>query len=128
MYEIEQDVKMLIQESLMKRIYRIGNLDNIYDNNALISRWITDIMALGFNDTDVNTAAKDIFELQEPLVGNQSMEDLRARLYLSLNRFTDEVMAFKEYVDNRDVMSDDEIIKTVQSLLDGVEPGEFMIA
>ena len=73
MYEVEAMVKQLIRESLEKRIEGRDHIDNIHDNNTLVTNWITDIMALGFNNCDVDAAAYDIYEVQLPLFGEQSI-------------------------------------------------------
>ena len=128
MYEVEAMVKQLIRESLEKRIEGRDHIDNIHDNNTLVTNWITDIMALGFNNCDVDAAAYDIYEVQLPLFGEQSIEELRARLFFSLNRFSDEVMAFQTYVEKRDTFDDVLILRKVSEILEDIESGDFMLS
>ena len=129
---IENEVKNLIKKSLEKRLIGWDNIDPMLDNFSLIDQWITDIMALGYNDSDVEESAKDIFELQIPLMGitihERFLEDYRARLFLSNNRFTDEISAFKKYYELRDKESEKVILYAVKKELEFVEPGSFMLS
>ena len=127
MYEIEETVKELIIESLNKRIAEIERVDNLYSNDTLVKRWLTDIMALGYNENDIELAAQDILELGNPFE-EQSLENLRGRLYLSLNRFCDEILAFQTYVKDRDFMDDEALLEHVREELTDVEEGEFMFS
>lgn len=83
----------------------MGPIDNIFDNDTLVNNWLTDIMALGFNHQDPEATTRDIYELQEPLMEAiipwRSIEEMRARVYLTWNRFTAEILAFERYVELR---------------------------
>ncbi len=122
---MEETVKIMIRESLERRLFGWDNIDNLVSNNSLIDRWITDIMALGYNNCDVDAAAHDIFEFQSVLI-EVSIEDIRARLTLSLNRFGEEIAAFQKYVELRD-KDDDTIRDAVVDELEFVEEGDFII-
>ena len=122
---MEETVKQMICESLELRLSGWGDIDNILNNDALIKRWITDIMALGYNNCNVDDAAKDIFEIQSVLC-KVSIEDIRARLTLSLNRFSDEIAAFQKYVELRE-RDEDTIEEAVASELEFVKEGDFII-
>ena len=127
MYEIEGTVKELITESLKKRIAKIEQVDNLYSNDALVKRWLTDIMALGFNENDIELAAQDILEVGNPFE-EQSLENLRGRLFLSRNRFCEEILAFEAYVKARDFEDDETILNMVHDELADVEDGDFMLS
>lgn len=124
MYEVESQVKNWIILSLVNRLEGWDAIDNIHSNNELIQQWVTDIMALGFNGGNVEDAANDIADLQP----GKSIEDIRARVLLSFNRFGEEVAAFQSYVECRDEDDDETIIKKVREELEGVELGDFIIA
>ena len=84
-------------------------------------------MALGYNDSDIELAAQDIYEMKAALLEKISIEDIRAFLCLVNNRFTDEIMAFTRYVELRDE-DESEIISAVQEELNLVEEGDFMFS
>lgn len=128
--QLENKVKELIIASLQKHIKGVGRIDDIYDNEYLLNNfWLTDIMALGFNESNFEAAAQDIYEIQKPLMGvlipERSIEDIRARVFLSYNRFTSEVMAFERYVELRDSEPEDAVLFAVKEELRGVENGDF---
>lgn len=127
MYEIEESVKKLIVESLNKRIVDIERVDNLCSNDTIVKRWLTDIMALGYNENDIELAAQDILEIGNPFE-TQSIEDLRGRLFLSQNRFCDEILAFQAYVNDRDHLDDEALLEHVREELADVEEGEFMLS
>lgn len=122
---MEETVKQMIRESLEQRLSGWDNIDNILNNNSLINRWITDIIALGYNNCDIDAAAHDILEFQTALI-EVSIEDIRARLSLSFNRFGDEIAAFQKYIELRDE-DEDTIEKAVATELELVEEGDFLI-
>ena len=126
--EIEGIVKDLIRESLEKRLEGIGPIDNILNNSALIERWLTDIMVLGYNHGDIEAAVKEVYEVQYPYVGEQSFEELRNRLYLSSNRFWDEIMAYQSFADHLGELEEEDILALVEKWLEPVEPGDFMLS
>lgn len=128
MNNTEETIKTLIKESIMKRIEGLGRIDNILNDSALIECWLTDIMALGYNQSNIETAVRDLYEIQYPLKGAQSFEYLRARLSLTMNRFPDEVMAFQTYAENRSIDNDDSIVKKVKEQLSDVPSGDFMFS
>ena len=127
---MEEKVKELIRESLYKHIKGIGKIDNVYDNDVLVNNWLTDIMALGFNHQNVETAVQDIYELQAPmmecgLIPVRSIEEMRARVFLSWNRFSTESVAFERYVELRDTESEDAVLFAVNEELEMVDEGDF---
>ncbi len=126
--EIEGIVKDLIRESLEKRLEGMGPIDNILNNSALIERWLTDIMVLGYNHGDIEAAVKEVYEVQYPFVGEQSFEELRNRLYLSSNRFWDEIMAYQSFADHLGELEEEDILALVEKWLEPVEPGDFMLS
>lgn len=128
--QLEEKVKDLIRESLNLHIEGHDNIDNMLDNNTLVNNWLTDIMALGFNHQDLEAASQDIHELQVPLmeiglIPLKTIEDIRARVYLTFNRFSSEAFAFEKYVDLRDSESEDAVLYAVREELDMTEAGDF---
>jgi hypothetical protein len=127
---MEHIVKDLIRESLNKRIEGHGSIDTILSNSKLIDCWLTDIMALGYNDSNIEQAVEDVYELQKPmievLVPEKSIEDYRARLFLSINRFSDEIFAFQKYLELKDSASEEVVIWKVKEELENVEEGDFI--
>lgn len=123
---MEKEVKRLIKESLYKRLVGHDEIDTILTNEALVDKWITGIMALGYNDSDIELAAQDIYEMKTTILGEISIEDIRAFLCLINNRFAEEIMAFARYVELRDE-NDSEILSAVQEELSFVEEGDFML-
>jgi len=124
---MEIKVKQLIKESLYKRLVGHGEIDTILNNYTLVEKWTTGIMALGYNESDIELAAQDIYEMKAALLEKISIEDIRAFLCLVNNRFTDEIMAFTRYVELRDE-DESEIISAVQEELNLVEEGDFMFS
>ena len=126
--EIEGIVKDLIRGSLEKRLEGMGPIDNILNNSALIERWLTDIMVLGYNHGDIEAAVKEVYEVQYPYVGEQSFDELRNSLYLSSNRFWDEIMAYQSFADHLGELEEEDILALVEKWLEPVEPGDFMLS
>lgn len=122
---MEETVKQMIRESLEKRIYGLDRIDNILTNDVLISRWLTCIMALGYNQNEIEAAAQDIFEMQA-YFSNNSIEDVRARVCQSQVRFGEEIAAFMRYVEMRDSESDAAIERAVAEELELVEEGDIL--
>ncbi len=127
---MEAKVKELIRESLYKHIKGIGKIDNVYDNDVLVNNWLTDIMALGFNHQNVETAGQDIYELQVPMmecgmIPVRSIEEMRARVFLTWSRFSTECMAFERYVELRETESEDAVLFAVREELEMTEEGDF---
>ena len=121
--QLEEKVKDLIRESLNLHIEGHDNIDNMLDNHTLVNNWLTDIMALGFNHQDLEAASQDIYELQVPmmeigLITMKTIEDIRARVYLTFNRF-------EKYVELRDSESEDAVLYAVREELDMTEAGDF---
>jgi len=125
---MENLVKNLIKESLNKRIKGHGNIDSMFDNEELIEGWLDDIMLLAENkelELDLNaliTAAYGVF-LEGGYEG--SLEDCRAELFLSYNRFSEEISAYQKYIELRDSATEDVIIFKVKEELEFVEEGDF---
>lgn len=129
---MEQKVKDLIRKSLYKHIEGVGRIDNVYDNDVLVNNWLTDIMALGFNHQDPEAATQDIYELQAPMMESdlipwRSIEEMRARVYLSWTRFASECMAFERYVELREKESEDAVLFAVKEELEMTEKGDFQL-
>ncbi len=130
MREHEETVKQLIMKSLEKRISGRGRIDPDIANRELVERWVTDIMAIGFNNDDLEAAAKDIYEIQKPLEGVTTplvlMEDIKGRIFWSSTRFSEEIEAFKAYVEFRTTASGEILIHEVKKALSDVEAGSLM--
>jgi hypothetical protein len=124
---MEKEVKQLIKESLYKRLVGHDEIDTIFDNNALVDKWITGIMALGYNDSDVELAAQDIYEMESSIYGKISIEDIRALVFLINYRFPEEVMAFTKYVELREKKAEAVVISAVEDELSFVEEGDFLL-
>jgi hypothetical protein len=129
---MEQIVKKIIKESLEKRIIGWENIDPTLSHSALIDQWLTEIMALGYNDFNVETAAMDIFEIQQPLMGvlipEKYLEDYRASVFLCNNRFCEEISAFQKYVELREKESDEVILYAVKQELEDIDEGSFVLS
>ena len=123
---MEKEVKRLIRESLYKRLVGHNEIDTILTNDALVDKWITGIMALGYNDCDVEKAAQDIYEMKSALLGEISIEEIRAFVYLVNYRFAEEIMAFTRYVELRNE-DDSKILSAVEEELSLVEDGDFLL-
>lgn len=124
---MEEVVKQMILASIRKRLVGWDNIDNLMSNEDLIKQWMIDIMALGYNNYDVEAAAQDIFDLQSRF-GQVSIEDLRCRICLSLNRFGDEISAFQKYVELSESADEKTIRAAVAEELENVKEGEFILA
>lgn len=124
---MEAIVKQMIKGRLEKRLLGHDDIDNQLTNNALIDRWLTCIMALGRNNSDVEAAAQDILKVQSMLF-DISIEDIHARVSQVLCRFGDEVAEFSKYVELRDTADDDTIREAVEEELDWVLEGDFILA
>lgn len=125
---MEGEVKKLIRESLYKRLVGHDEIDTILDNNALVERWITAIMALGYNDSDVEQAAQDIYEMESSISGEISIEDIRALVFLVNYRFPEEVLAFTKYVELCEKKAEAVVISAVEEELSYVEEGDFILS
>ena len=123
---MEKEVKRLIRKSLNKRLVGHDEIDTILTNDALVDKWLTGIMALGYNDCDVEKAAQDIYEMKSALLGEISIEDIRALVYLVNYRFAEEIMAFTRYIELRNE-DDSKILSAVEEELDLVEEGDFLL-
>ena len=130
--ELEEKVKDLIRESLYTHIKGCGNIDNMLDNYTLVNNWLTDIMAIGFNHHDFEAASQDILEIQFPLmkaglIPLKTIEDIRAPIYLTYNRFSSEAFAFEKYVDLRETEKEDAVLYAVREELEMTEEGDFKL-
>ena len=123
---MEKEVKQLIKESLYKRLAGHDEIDTILNNDALVEKWLTGIIALGYNDGDVEKAAQDIYEMKSALLGEISIEDIRAFVYLLNYRFAEEITAFTRYVELRNE-DDSKILSAVKEELKLVEEGDFLL-
>ena len=124
---MEEEVKRLTRYSLYKRLVGHDDIDTVLNNDALVEKWLTGIMTLGYNDCDVELAAQDLYEMKTAILGEISIEDIRAFLCLVNNRFAEEIMAFTRYVELRDEY-DSEILSAVQEELSIVEEGDFLLS
>ena len=123
---MEKEVKRLIKESLYKRLVGHDEIDTILNNDALVEKWLSGIMALGYNDCDVEKAAQDIYEMKSALLGEISIEDIRALVFLVNYRFAEEIAAFTRYVELRNE-DDSKIISAVKEELNLVEEGNLLL-
>ena len=124
---MEKEVKRLIRKSLNKRLVGHDEIDTILTNDALVDKWLTGIMALGYNDCDVEKAAQDIYEMKSALLGEISIEDIRALVYLVNYRFAEEIMVFTRYVELR-WKDESKILSAVKEELNLVEEGDFLLS
>ena len=123
---MEEEVKQIIKESLYKRLVGHDEIDTILTNDALVDKWLTGIMALGYNDCDVEKAAQDIYEMKSALLGEISIEDIRALVFLVNYRFAEEITAFIRYVELRE-KDEAKVISAVKEELNLVEEGDFLL-
>ena len=123
---MEKEVKRLVKESLYKRLVGHDEIDTILTNDALVDKWLTGIMALGYNDCDVEKAAQDIYEMKSALLGEISIEDIRALVFLVNYRFAEEITAFIRYVELRE-KDEAKVISAVKEELNLVEEGDFLL-
>ena len=110
---MEEKVKKLIKESLNRRLVGHGDIDTIYPNHVLIERWLTAIMALGYNDSDTELAAQDIYEMKSAF-SEVSIEEIRAFVNLVNYRFPEEIMSFTKYAEMHEENEDSTVISSVQ--------------
>ena len=87
-------------------------------------------MALGFNHQNVETAVQDIYKLQASMmecgmIPVRSIDEMRARVFLSWNRFSSECMAFERYVELRDAETEDAVLFAVREELEMTDEGDF---
>ena len=123
---MEEEVKHIIKESLYKRLVGHDEIDTILTNDALVDKWLTGIIALGYNDCDVEKAAQDIYEMKSAILGEISIEDIRALVYLVNYLFAEEILAFTRYVELRE-KDESKIVSAVKEELDLVEEGDFLL-
>ena len=123
---MEEEVKHIIKESLYKRLVGHDEIDTILTNDALVDKWITGIMALGYNDCDVEKAAQDIYEMKSAILGEISIEEIRAFVYLVNYRFAEEITAIIRYVELRE-KDEAKVISAVKEELNLVEEGDFLL-
>ncbi len=122
---LEDKVKVLIKDSLNKRIAGLGAIDNITSNETLIEHWMTAISVLGKHDENVELAAEELNAIQS-IFGPASIEDTRAFLFLASNRFCEEIAAYCKYLELKDDEQESIILHEVRKELEYVEVGEFM--
>ena len=122
---LEYKVKVLIKNSLNKRIAGLGDIDNISSNELLIQHWMTAISVLGKNDENVELAAEELNTIQS-IFGQASIEDTRAFLFLASNRFCEEIAAYCKYLELKDDEQESIVLLEVAALLESIEEGELM--
>ncbi|MBR5730075.1 MAG: hypothetical protein IKX61_07735 [Prevotella sp.] len=124
---MEEEVKRLIKESLNKRLVGHGDIDTFYPNHVLIEEWLTDIMALGYNDSDTELASQDIYEIKR-MFDDVSIEEIRAFVSLVSYRFPEEIMAFTKYAELHEEEEESVVISAVKEELSFVEEGDFTLS
>lgn len=124
---MEKEVKRLIRENLYKRLVGHDEIDTFLTNDAMVEKWLTGIMALGYNDCDIEKAAQDIYEMKSALLGEISIEDIRALVFLVNYRFAEEISAFTRYVELRE-KDESKVLLAVQEELSLVEEGDFLLS
>lgn len=122
---LEYKVKVLINNSLNKRIAGLGDIDNITSNELLIQHWMTAISVLGKNDENVELAAEELNTIQS-IFGQASIEDTRAFLFLASNRFCEEIAAYCKYLELKDNEQESIVLLEVAELLESIEEGELL--
>lgn len=122
---LEYKVKVLIKNSLNKRIAGLGDIDNISSNELLIQHWMTAISVLGKNDENVELAAEELNTIQS-IFGQASIEDTRAFLFLASNRFCEEIAAYCKYLELKDDEQESIVLHEVAELLQFIEEGELL--
>ena len=124
---MEEEVKRLIIDSLNKRLVGHGDIDTVYPNHVLIEKWLTAIIALGYNDSDTELAAQDIYEMKS-MLDDVSIEEIRALVSLVNYRFPEEVMAFTKYAELHEEEEESVVISAVNEELSYVEEGDFTLS
>ena len=124
---MEEEVKRLIKECLNKRLVGHGDIDTVYPNHVLIEKWLTPIMALGYDDSDTELAAQDIYEMKS-MLDDVSIEEIRAFVSLVNFRFPEEIMAFSKYVEQHEEEEESVVISAVKEELSYVEEGDFTLS
>lgn len=124
---LEDKVKVLIKNSLNKRIAGLGGIDNITPNEVLIEHWMTAISVLGKNDENVELAAEELNAIQS-IFGPASIEDTRAFLFLASNRFCEEIAAYCKYLELKDDEQESIVLHEVRELLEFIEEGELLFS
>ena len=122
-----EEVKRLIIDSLNKRLVGHGDIDTVYPNHVLIEKWLTAIIALGYNDSDTELAAQDIYEMNS-MLDDVSIEEIRAFVSLVSYRFPEEIMAFTKYSELREEEEESVVISAVNKELSYVEEGDFTLS
>ena len=131
--EVEKELKQLILDSILKKLEGFDNVDPEIDNYSLAKdRWTTEIMALGYNNHNIEAAAMDIYELQKPLMGvlipERLFEDYRASLFLCQNRFSEEIFAWAKYMEIRENSTYEQILDAVKEKLEDIDEGSFILS
>ena len=124
---MEEEVKRLIIDSLNKRLVGHGDIDTVYPNHVLIEKWLTAIIALGYNDSDTELAAQDIYEMKS-MLDDVSIEEIRAFVSLVNFRFPEEIMAFSKYVEQHEEEEESVVISAVKEELSYVEKGDITLS
>ena len=124
---MEEEVKRLIIDSLNKRLVGHGDIDTVYPNHVLIEKWLTAIIALGYNDSDTELAAQDIYEMNS-MLDDVSIEEIRAFVSLVSYRFPEEIMAFTKYAELHEEKEESVVISAVKEELSYVEEGDFTLS
>ena len=130
--ELEEKVKELIRQSLQKRIAGLDQIDPGLDNDKLIGYWLTDVMAIGFYWPNLERAASEIFSKKKPLAGNLMpdvlLKDSLNRAYFALAEFSDEMLAFRQYVELKGKEAETVVLAVVEKKLANVCRGDLKLA
>ena len=124
---MEEEVKRLIKESLNRRLVGHGDIDTVYPNHVMIEKWLTAIIALGYNDCDIELAAQDIYEMKS-MFDDVSIEEIQAFVSLVNFRFPEEMLAFSKYVELHEEEEESVVISAVNEELSYVEEGDFTLS
>ncbi|QEN03312.1 hypothetical protein EW093_00855 [Thiospirochaeta perfilievii] len=128
---IETKVIQLLRESIEKQLVGVGDIDPEIENSDLIERWLSEIVAIGFADYDLNSASLKLFETLNPIKNSAfkkvNLDDIRSRISLSYQRFSAEVQAFINYIELKGKESDEVILYKVKEELNYVDEGSFCL-
>ena len=63
--------------------------------------------------------------MEAGLIPLKTIEDIRAKVYLTYNRFSSEAFAFEKYVELRESEKEDAVLYAVREELEMTEEGDF---
>lgn len=97
---METLVKNLIRESVKKKLLALGAPDN-HLLDMMTEKALTCIMTLAYNDSDVKSAAQDLWEIPTQTIGNTPNE-IVLMLDGILRKFPDEIEAYNYYLTHKE--------------------------